>query len=334
MAEPDSPEEEDMHHPVHFWLALSAALWSGIAAAQADYPGKPVRLITPFNPGGAIDIYSRLIAEPLGKRLGQNVIVEAIAGANTIVGTQAVARAAPDGYTFMITTMSTTVNNRILYSKSLPYDPDKDLAPITQLSYGTVLFVGPGAAPYNDLKEFVQWARARNRVTYGSWGIASWGHLAGQILKRDLGLNLEHIPYKGDVPAITDVQNGGLDTTFSSPTSAKPRIASGAIKAIAMTGPVRSASMPELPTFTEQGVANVDLAIWVGAYAPAGTPRPVVDRLQRELKAVINLPDVREKMVAQGQTPVGNTPEEFVANVRADYPKWEALIRASGASLE
>jgi tripartite-type tricarboxylate transporter receptor subunit TctC len=153
-------------------------------------------------------------------------------------------------------------------------------------------------------------------------------------MKRELGLNLEHVPYKGDVPAITDVQNGALDTTFSSPTSAKPRIASGALKAIAMTGPQRSASMPELATFTEQGVANVDLAIWVGAYAPAGTPRPIIDRLQRELKAVINMPEVREKMVAQGQTPVGNTPEEFVANVRADLPKWESLIKASGAKPE
>jgi len=315
-------------------LSLFAVLAVSVTAqAQGDYPNKPVRLITPFNPGGAIDIYSRTLAEPLGKRLGQNIIVEAIAGANTISGTQQLVRATPDGYTFMITTMSTTVNNRILFTR-LPYDPDRDLAPITQLSYGTVLFSGPGNAPYKDLKSFIAWAKTKDRVTYGSWGIASWGHLAGQILRRDLGLNLEHVPYKGDVPAITDVQNGALDTTFSSPTSAKPRIASGALKAIAMTGPQRSASMPELATFTEQGVANVDLAIWVGAYAPAGTPRPIIDRLQRELKAVINLPDVREKMVAQGQTPVGNTPEEFMANVRADLPKWDALIKASGAKIE
>jgi tripartite-type tricarboxylate transporter receptor subunit TctC len=314
-------------------LLLAALVISCGAHAQSDYPNKPVRLITPFNPGGAIDIYSRTIAEPLGKRLGQNIIVEAIAGANTISGTQQLVRARPDGYTFMITTMSTTVNNRYLVA-NLSYDPEKDLAPITQLSYGTVLFSGPGNAPYSDLKGFISWAKGKDRVTYGSWGIASWGHLAGQILKRDLGLNMEHVPYKGDVPAITDVQNGALDTTFSSPTSAKPRIASGALKAIAMTGPQRSASMPDLATFTEQGVKNVDLAIWVGAYAPAGTPRPIIDRLQRELKAVISMPEVREKMVAQGQTPVGNTPEEFTAHVRADLPKWEALIKASGAKAE
>lgn len=304
------------------------------AQAQGDYPNKPVRLITPFNPGGAIDIYSRLIAEPLGKRLGQNVVVEAVAGANTIVGTQQLVRAAPDGYTFMVTTMSTTVNNRILFAKSLPYNPDKDLAPITQLSYGTVLMVGPSNAPYSDLKGMITWAKQQPRVTYGSWGIASWGHLAGQILKRDLGLPLEHVPYKGDVPAITDVQNGNLHLSFASPTSAIPRISGGAIRPIAMTGPQRSASMPDLATFTEQGVPNVDLAIWVGAYAPAGTPRPIIDRLQRELKAVLGQPEVRERMVAQGQTPVGNTPEEFMANVRADFPKWDALIKASGAKVE
>ena len=318
-----------------FLLAFAAALACFAASAQSDYPSKPVRLITPFNPGGAIDIYSRLIAEPLGRRLGQNVFVEAIAGANTIVGTQALVRAAPDGYTFMVTTMSTAVNNRILFAKSLSYNPDRDLAPITQLSYGTVLLVGPGKAPYNDLKGLIDWARTQSRpVTYGSWGVASWGHLAGQIMKRELGLNLEHVPYKGDVPAITDVQNGALDMSFSSPTSAKPRIAGGAVKAIAMTGPQRSASMPELATFTEQGVPNIDLAIWVGAYAPTGTPRAIIERLQKELKAVIHLPEVREKMVVQGQTPVGNTPEEFAANVRADLPKWEALIKASGAKLE
>lgn len=317
-----------------FACTLAAVLVSAAATAQTgEYPTKPVRLITPFSPGGAIDIYSRTIAEPLGRRLGQNIIVEAIAGANTISGTQQLVRAAPDGYTFMITTMSTTVNNRFMIA-SLSYDPDRDLAPITQLSYGTVLFVGGGKAPYSDLKSFIAWAKGRDRVTYGSWGIASWGHLAGQILKREAGLNLEHVPYKGDVLALTDVQNGALDTTFSSPTSARPRIASGAVKAVAMTGPQRSASMPDLATFTEQGVPNVDLAIWVGAYAPASTPRPIIDRLQRELKAVINLPEVRERMVAQGQTPVGNTPEEFTANLRADLPKWEALIKASGAKAQ
>ena len=317
------------------WLiAFLAAVSCCNALAQGDYPSKPLRLITPFNPGGAIDIYSRLIAEPLSKRLGQNIVVDPIAGANTILGTQALVRSAPDGYTFMITTMSTTVNNRFRESKP-PYDPDRDLAPITQLSYGAVLLVGPAKAPFSEAKGLVEWAKAQNRtVTYGSWGIGSWGHIAGLILQRDLGLKLEHVPYKGDVPALNDVQNGALDLTFASPTSAKPRISAGGVRAIAMTGPQRSASMPELATFTEQGVANVDLAIWVGAYAPAGTPRPIVDRLQRELAEVLKLPEVRERMIAQGQTPIGNTPDQFAAAQRSDVEKWGALIRGFGLKLD
>ena len=320
---------------MRFIPPIAALAFTALASAQSDFPSKPLRLITPFNPGGAIDIYSRTIAEPLAKRLGQNIIVEAISGASTIVGTQALIRAPADGYTFMVTTMSTTVNNRILFARTLPYDPDRDLAPITQLSYGTVLLIAGNNAPYQDAKGMIAWIRAQPRpVTYGSWGVASWGHLAGQILKRELNLPLEHVPYKGDVQAILDVRNGALDMTFASPTSAKPQISAGAIRPIAMTGPMRSASMPELATFTEQGVPNVDLAIWAGAYAPAGTPRAIIDRLQKEFKFVIQIPEVRDKMIAQGQTPVGNTPEEFVANVRADFPKWEALIKASGAKLE
>lgn len=316
-------------------LACAALLACGSAGAQSDWPNRPVKLVTPFNPGGAIDLLSRLIAERLAKEIGQNIVVEAIPGANTIRGAQAVAKAPPDGYTFMITTMSTTVNNRVLFASTLPYQPLKDFAPITQLSYGTVLLVAPANAPYSDLQGLIRWARAQNRpISYGSWGIASWGHLAGQIMKRDLGLDLNHVPYKGDVPAINDVANGALDITFASPTSAKPRIAGNAIKPIAMTGPQRSGAMPELATFTEQGVANVDLPIWVGAYAPAGTPRPILDRIRNGLKAVVAQPDIREKMIAQGQTPIVNTPEEFLANYEADFPKWDALIRASGAKIE
>ena len=316
-------------------LAVLAVLASFALGAQAqDWPSRPLRLITPFNPGGAIDIYCRLLAEPLGRRLGQNVVVEPIAGANTISGTQQLVRAAPDGHTFMVTTMSTTVNNRFRQSKP-PYDPDKDLVPITQLSFGAVLFVAPAAAPYGDVKGFIDWAKAQPRsVTYGSWGIGSWGHLAGLILARDHGLKLEHVPYKGDVPALTDVQNGVLDSTFASPTSAQPRIASGAVKPLGMTGPRRSAAMPGLATFSEQGVPNIDLAIWVAAYAPAGTPRPIVERLQKELRAVLALPEVRERMLAQGQTPIGNTPEEAAANQRSDVAKWGALINGFGLRIE
>ena len=316
-------------------LLLVATLAACCAAqAQTDYPNKPIRLITPFTAGGAIDVLTRVIAERLQGRLGQPVLVDPIPGANTIIGTQALLKSAPDGHTFMITTMSTTVNNPVMYAK-LPYDAVKDLSPITQLSYGSVLLVGPANASYADVKGFIAWAKAQNRpVSYGSWGIGSSGHLYGQVLQRDYGVKMNHVPYKGDVLAITDVQNGSLDVSFARPTSAKPRIAANAIKALGMTGPRRSVAMPELATFGEQGVKGFELDIWVAAYAPGGTPKPVRERLQRELRSIINEPEITKRMHDQGQVPIGNTPDEFAANFQADAPKWAELIRASGAKVE
>jgi tripartite-type tricarboxylate transporter receptor subunit TctC len=314
--------------------AISVAAVAQSAAQPVAWPMKTVRLISPFNPGGAIDVLNRLIAEKLAARLGQPVIVEAVPGANTIKGAEALAQAPKDGHSFMITTMSTTVNNVALYPK-LPYDVAMDFVPITKLSYGTVLLVAAADAPFDDVKGFIGWAKAQSRpVTFGSWGIGSSAHLYGEVLKRDHGLNLNHVPYKGEVPAIIDVINKSLDVTFASPVGAKPQIAAGKVKAIGMTGPRRSVAMPELPTFAEQGASGMDLAVWVGAYAPAGTPRAVVDRLREELAAVVKLPDVAQKMTDQGQSPIVNTPEEFEKAYQADYPKWESLIKASGAKPE
>ena len=323
-----------MHSAIRSWLLLSALLWCAQAAGQSDFPSRQVRIITPFAPGGAIDVLTRTIGERLSVRFGQPVVVEAIPGASTIIGTQALLKAPADGHTFMITTMSTAVNNPVMYQK-LPYDPAKDLAPITQLSYGSVLLVAPGNAPYKDVKGFVEWAKAQNRqISYGSWGIGTSGHLYGQILKRDYGVNLNHVPYKGDVSAIVDVRNGNLDLTFASPTSAKPQLSGGQIKALGMTGPRRSDALPDLSTFSEQGVPGFELPVWVGVYAPAGTPKPAIERIQRELKAVVAEPDIVRRMLDQGQAPIANTPDEFIASFRVDFPKWEALIRASGAKAD
>jgi tripartite-type tricarboxylate transporter receptor subunit TctC len=315
-------------------LALCAAGWVGPVAAQAEWPARTIKLVSPFNPGGAIDVLNRLIAEKLSARLGQQVIVEAIPGANTIKGADAVAKAPGDGYTFMITTMSTHVNNRVLF-KSLPFDPQKDFVPITQVSLGSVLLTAPGNAPYGDMKGFIAWAAQQKRpISFGTWGIGSSAHVYGEILRKEHGIDLNHVPYKGEQPAITDVIGGNLDVTFASPVGARPQVASGRLKALAMAGPARSAAMPDVPTFGEQGIKGMELAVWVAAYAPAGTPRPIVDRLQREIAAIIRLPDVAPKMIEQGQTPLGNTPEQFLAAFNADAPRWESLIRASGAKAE
>lgn len=281
-----------------------------------------------------MDIYSRSIAEPLSKRLKQKVVVLPMPGDHTIAGTKALTKAAPDGYTFMITTMTTAVTNRFRVPPA-PYRADVDFIPVTQLSYGAVLMVAPAGAPYGDAKGFVEWAKAQDRpLRYGASGSGSWGHIAGLILARDFDLKLEYSPYKDDALAVADAQKEALDVAFAGLTSARPRIAAGEVKAIAMAGPARSAAMPDLATFSEQGVPNLDLAIWVGAYAPPRTPKATVARLQRELKAVLKMPEVRRKLLALGQTPLGNTPEEFLKNQRSDISKWEALIRVFGIKIE
>jgi len=316
-------------------LTAGAALPLAVAAqSSAAWPAKPIRLVSPFNPGGAIDVLNRVLAEKLSQRLGQQVFVDPIPGANTIKGADVVAKAPPDGYTFMITTMSTHVNNTVLFAK-LPFDPAKDFTPITQVSLGSVLLTAPTAAPYADLKGFVAWAKAQGRpITYGSWGVGSSANVYGEILAKDHGVSLTHVPYKGEQAAIADVIGGNLDLTFASPVGAKPQVQAGKLKALGMTGPARSAAMPDVATFAEQGFKGFELPIWVAAYAPAGTPKPIVDRLQREIAAVIRLPDVLPKMVDQGQTPLGNTPEEFAAAFAKDAPTWISYSKASGAKPE
>jgi tripartite-type tricarboxylate transporter receptor subunit TctC len=317
-------------------IAAIASLLPTLAAAQTAtaWPAKPIRLVSPFNPGGAIDVLNRVLAEKLSQRLGQQVFVDPIPGANTIKGADVVAKAAPDGYTFMITTMSTHVNNTVLFTK-LPFDPAKDFTPITQVSLGSVLLTAPGNAPYSDLKGFVAWAREQKRpISYGSWGVGSSANVYGEILAKDHGVSLTHVPYKGEQPAITDVIGGNLDVTFASPVGAKPQVIAGKLKALGMTGPARSAAMADVPTFGEQGFKGFELPIWVAAYAPAGTPKAIVDRLQKEIAAVIRLPDVLPKMIDQGQTPLGNTPEEFAAAFAKDAPTWINYIKASGAKPE
>ena len=314
---------------------LAAGLAAPFAArAESAWPTKPVRIVVPFAPGGAIDATARVIADALTARFGQQVMVDPRPGANTIVGSDAVAKAAPDGYTFLITTNSTHTNNPTLYAK-LPFDPAKDLAPVSLVSLGTILLAAKGDAPFSDLKGMAAWVKGLGRpATYGSWGIGSSGHLYGLMLEKVLGGYYSHVPYRGDVQALQDVSNGTLDLTWASPASAKPQIAAGRIKALAAAGSKRSASMPELPTFAEQLVPGFDLSLFVAAYAPAGTPAEIVGRMQREIKAAISDPVVAEKLIAQGQTPVGSTAQELAKVLSRETPIWADLIQQSGAKVE
>ena len=316
-------------------MVLAAALVAPLVArAEGTWPTKPVRVVVPFNPGGAIDAMVRVLGDSLTARLGQQVLVDPRPGANTIVGSDLVAKAAADGYTFLITTNSTHTNNPTLYAK-LPFDPARDLAPVSLVSLGTILICAKADAPFVDLKGMGAWAKALGRpVTYGSWGIGSSGHLYGLMLEKALGGLYSHVPYRGDVPALQDVANGTLDLTWASPVSAKTQIAAGRVKAIAAAGSKRSAAMPELSTFAEQLVAGFDLSLFVAAYAPAGTPKEIIARLQRELRLVLAEQAVADKLIAQGQTPVGSTPEELAKVLERETPIWAELIKQSGAKVE
>ncbi|MBX9698062.1 MAG: tripartite tricarboxylate transporter substrate binding protein [Acetobacteraceae bacterium] len=314
-------------------LAGAALLPLPALAQDGAFPSRPLRLVSPFNPGGAIDVLNRMLAERMTADLGQPVVVEARPGANTIVGAEIVAKAPPDGHVFMITTNSTHTNNPALY-RELPYDAQRSFAPVTLLSMGTVLLLGPASAPYADARGFADWARAQARVTYGSWGVGSGGHLFGEKLRARHGLPLEHVPYRGEQPAILDMLAGRLDVTFCSPVGARPQIAAGTGRAVGMTGSRRSAAMPEVPTFAEQGFDGLDMPLFVAAWAPAGTPQAVVARLRESLVRAVAEPAVREQMLRQGQTPVLSTPEELAATVARDAPRWAELIRASGARVE
>lgn len=313
---------------------LSAPFLGGAGRAQATWPTKPVRIVVPFNPGGAIDALVRVIADGLSAKLGQQVLVDPKPGANTIVGSEIVAKAPSDGYTFLITTNSTHTNNPSLYAK-LPFDPAKDLMPVSLVSLGTILVVVRADAPFDDLRGMGAWVKALGRpATYGSWGIGSSGHLYGLMFERALGGAYSHVPYRGDVPALQDVANGGLDITWASPTSARPQIAAGRVKPLAVAGAKRSASVPDVSTFAEQLVAGFDLSLFVAAYAPAGTPIDIVDRMQQAIKTVIDEPAVAQKMVEQGQTPIGSTPAELTAVLKRETPIWAELIQQSGAKVE
>src|SRR5439155_1751902 len=316
----NSAKEESMNGRIARGLALAvaAAALAGTARAQDKWPSRPVRLISTSVAGGNIDVMCRIIAEKLSLRLGQPVLVDNRPGAATVLGTAEAAKAPPDGYTFLSTIMSSMVGNRVLRA-NLPYDPVKDFEPVTQISTGNVLLVGPASAPYRDLKGFVEWAKKLGRpVSYGT------PYSFSRITPKRCS----------EVQASADVMNGALDVAWVSILIAKPLAAAGKIRALAITGPKRFVAWPELQTFAEQGFPGFEMPVWGGAYLPAGTPRPIVERLSREIVAVLRMPEVSERLIAMGQLPIGNTPEEFAENYRRDFPRWEALIKASGAKVE
>ncbi len=314
------------------WCAGVLACCAGSAAAQ--YPVKPVRLIVPLAPGGGNDLLSRGVSKHLSESLGQSVIIDNRPGASGIIGTEAAARAASDGYTLLMGGSGQMSINPSLYRK-LPYDPFRDFALITLVaSFPSLLTVHP-SLPVKNVKDLIALAKARpGQINYASSGNGSGSHLAMELLKVMAHVNLVHIPFKGAGPALTDLIAGQVSVLFNNPLSSMPYAQSGRIRAVAVTGVKRLSAMPDIPTVGESGLPGFDATVWLGLFAPAGTPVDIITRLNADVVKVLRRNEVQESFARQGIDAVGGTPEQFTARISADAAKWGAIIKASGARID
>ena len=329
--------------PFHRLIAAACLMACSIVVhAQATstgsvqgYPNKTIRIVVPYPAGGGIDLISRAIGNQLSQRWGQPVVIENKPGSGTIVAAEGVAKAAPDGYTLMVTTDSTISVNPHLYAR-LPYDPVKDFAPITQMVLLNQLLLANAAVPANNLKELIAYAKANpGKLNYASYGSGSQPHLAMEMLKSQAGMDIVHVPYKGIPQAVPAAIAGEVQLTFSGAASSIAHIKGGRLKAIAIGGKSRLFMLPEVPTFTEGGFPEVPANAWFGLFAPAGTPREVVMKLNAEVVKMLKEPEFNQKeLVAKGYELVANTPEEFTAFLVTDSQRNARAIKISGAKAE
>ena len=323
-------------------VALSAIAFAAIpAAAQTSWPTKPVKIVVPFAPGGTTDILARAVAPELSKALGQPFIVENRAGAGGNIGADLVAKSAPDGYTILMGTVGTHGINKSLYSR-LAYDPQKDFAPITLVAgVPNVMVMNTETAKtlgINSVPDFIRYAKANpGRLNMASSGNGTSIHLAGELFKSMTGIYMAHIPYTGSGPAMMAMVSGNVDVMFDNLPSAMPQIKGGKLKAFAVTSAQRSAALPDLPTIAEAGgptLKGFDASSWFGLLAPAGTPPDIVKRVQEEVAKALGTPAIKEKMLAQGAIPSGNTPQQFTDFINAEHEKWAKVVKASGAKVD
>lgn len=315
-------------------LALPALLH-----AQAAWPNKPVRIVVPFAPGGTTDILARVLAPELSKAFGQPFVVDNKGGAGGNIGADAVAKSPADGYTLLMGTVGTHGINQSLYSK-LPYDPRKDFAPITLVAgVPNVMVMNAKRAQelgIHSVADFVRHAKAHpGRLNMASSGSGTSIHLAGELFKSRTGVFMTHIPYRGSGPAMKDMLGAQMDVMFDNLPSAMPHIQSGALKAFAVTSGVRSAALPDLPTVAEAaGLPGFEASSWFGLLATAGTPADIVNRLQQETAKALALPSVKERLLAQGAIPGGDSPAEFARQIDSEISKWAGVVKASGAKVD
>ncbi len=322
-------------------MAFAAALVLAAPTLQAQtaWPSKPVRIVVPFAPGGTTDILARAIAPELSRAFGQSFIVENRAGAGGNVGAEVVAKSPADGYTLLMGTVGTHGINRALYPK-LPYDPFKDFAPVTLVAgVPNVMEMNTDRAKalgINTVADFIRYAKAHpGKLSMASSGNGTSIHLAGELFKSRTGIYMTHIPYRGSGPALLDLVAGNTDVMFDNLPSALPQIKAGKLKAFAVTSAERSAAVPDLPTIAEAaGLKGFDASSWFGLLAPAGTPADIVNRIQKETAKALASPAVKEKLLAQGAIPGGNTPQEFARMIESEHVKWAGVVKASGAKVD
>jgi tripartite-type tricarboxylate transporter receptor subunit TctC len=313
--------------------ALSLALPAG-AQLTAAYPTRPVKLVIPFPPGGPLDIVGRAIAQKLTEAWGQSVVVDNRPGAGGNIGADLVAKSAPDGYTILMGALSTHAVNPSLYAK-MPYDAIADFAPITLVAVTPNVLVVNATLPVNSAKEFIAYAKANSgKLAFGSGSNGSAGHLAGELFKVDTGTDITHIPYKGGAPATQALLAGDTQFMFDNLANAMPQVKAGKLKALAVTTAERSKLAPDLPTMAEAGLPGFDISTWFGLFAPAGTPKDVIAKWNAEVAKILNSPEMREKLMAQGAEPSPTTPEQFAAFVKSEIPKYAQIIKASGAKVD
>ncbi len=313
--------------------ALAAGMAASPAASAAEaYPSKPIRFVVPAAAGGPTEIVTRLLAERMTQSMGVSVIVEAKPGAGGNIGADAVAKSAPDGYTILMGTIGTNAINQTLY-KSMPFQPLKDFTAVTQVvSYPLVVVVNP-KLPIHSVADLIAYAKANpGKLNRASGGSGTSMHMSGELFNEMAGVQMQHIPYKGSLPALTDVIGGQADLAFDSLVIAQPLIKAGKLRAIAVTGPERSPAAPDVPTVAET-LPGYAMTSWIGVFAPAGTPRPIVERLQQEIARALADPRVREQLVSQAADPVASKPDDFARFTADETEKWAPVVKASGASV-
>jgi tripartite-type tricarboxylate transporter receptor subunit TctC len=315
-------------------LIACIALLAAAGVANAEYPDRPIRLVVPFAPGGVTDTSGRVVADALSKRLGQPIVVENKAGASGNIGTQAVAASTPDGYTLVLGFDGTIVINPHVFT-NYPIDVQKDLAPVGKIGDATLIIVAHPSFPARTLGELIAYSKKQpDGVSYGTSGVGGTPHIAGELLKQRTGAKLTHIPYKGGGQAMTDALGGNVPLVYTAVAGAMPHVKAGRLIPIAVSSAKRTPSLPDVPTFIESGVPDFESSSWVAVLAPAATPRPVIDKLNRELNAVLTDPAIVEKLATLGIVATPGTPQQLADQIRTDLARYGQVVKAAGIKAE